>query len=222
LKIEVKNITKEYVQGDQRIVALKDCSLTVTEGSFICITGRSGSGKSTLLNIMAGLTIPTSGSVLLDGQNIFSLSDNELSLYRNAKVGILPQQQSVLSNLTALDNVRLPYHLARREGDSAEEARRLLTLVGIGDLEKKMPKRMSGGQLKRVAIARALINNPCLLLADEPTGDLDSETTGEIINIFKRMTDEGIAILMVTHDLDTTGYANIHYQMKDGILSAAN
>jgi len=216
--LEIKNVYKEYVQGDQHVNALVDCSLSVTKGSFIGITGRSGSGKSTLLNIIAGLTIPTSGEVLWDGQNIFRLSDKELSLYRNMKIACIPQHQSVLSHLTVLDNVRLPHYLSQRSGDSTKEALRLLEYMGIENLASRKPKRLSGGQLKRVAIARALINKPRLLLADEPTGDLDAQTTDEIIKIFRNMADDGMAILMVTHDMQTTSYTDAEYIMKEGRL----
>ena len=219
MKIEVKNLVKEYRQGDQKITALNDVGFSIQSGEFFCITGRSGDGKSTLLNVMAGLTVPTSGKVFLDGQDIFSLSDKELSLYRNVKIGCIPQQHSILSNLTVLDNVRLPYHLAKRDGDSTQEAYRLLASVGLEKLAKRMPRRLSGGQLKRVAIARAMMNKPGLLLADEPTGDLDAQTTKKIMEIFKKVADEGTAVLMVTHDLDTTEYADKHYTMNNGRLS---
>ncbi|MCL2404713.1 MAG: ABC transporter ATP-binding protein [Defluviitaleaceae bacterium] len=218
MKIEIKSLVKEYKQGDQTISALKKVNLTITSGEFYSITGRSGSGKTTLLNIVAGLTTPTSGNVLLDGKDIFTLSDSALSLYRNATIGCVMQQHSVLANLTVLDNVRLPFHLAKREGDSAKEAYRLLSLMGIEDLAKRMPKRLSGGQIKRVVIARALINKPMLLLADEPTGDLDSHTTKEIMQTLKTVASEGTAILMVTHDHDANEYASTHFSMNDGAL----
>lgn len=207
------------MQGDQKITALNNVNFSIQSGDFVCITGRSGNGKSTLLNILAGLTIPTSGTVLLDEQDIFSLSDKELSQYRNVKIGCIPQQHSILSNLTVLDNVRLPYHLAKRDGDSTMEAYRLLASVGLEKLAMRIPKRLSGGQLKRVAIARAMMNSPKLLLADEPTGDLDSQTTIEIMEIFKKVAKEGTAVLMVTHDLETTGYADKCYNMSKGVLS---
>jgi len=221
VKIEAKNLVKTYVQGDGTVTALSDVSLTIQKGDFIAITGRSGSGKSTLLNVMAGLTIPTSGSVIFDERDIFTLSDAELSYLRNAQIGCVPQVSSVLSELTVLDNVRLPFHLAKREGDSAKEAMRLLALMDIEKLAKRKPARLSGGQLKRVAIARALINKPALLLVDEPTGDLDEATTNDIMNIFSKVTSEGTAILMVTHDLDTTAYAAKCYEMAHGVLSAS-
>ena len=219
LKIEVKDLVKEYMSGDEPLLALDHVNFSISSGEFISITGRSGSGKSTLLNIIAGLTLPTSGNVYLDGQDIFALSDAELSLYRNATIGCLPQVSSVLSALSVLDNVRLPYHLAKREGDSEAEALRLLEMVGLEKLAKRMPKRLSGGQVKRVAIARALMNKPCFLLIDEPTGDLDTQTTEEIMAIFRKVADEGTAVLMITHDLETTEYADKRFEMSSGVLS---
>lgn len=218
MKVEIKNIVKTYNQGDEIITALKDVSLTINSGDFVAITGRSGSGKSTLLNIMAGLTIPTSGNVIFDGHDIFALSDKDLSALRNASIGCVPQVSSILPGLTVLDNIRLPFHLSKRDGDSALAAQELLEKMDIGKLGKRMPKRLSGGQLKRVAIARALINNPKLLLIDEPTGDLDEDTTRDIMNIFKQVTEGGTAIVMVTHDMDTTAYAHKCYGMSSGVL----
>jgi len=219
LKIETIDLLKEYRQGDQIVTALNSINFSVTSGEFIGITGRSGSGKSTLLNILAGLTLPTSGNVLLDKKDIFSLDDKELSLYRNATIGCVPQQYSLLSNLTVLDNVRLPFHLAKREGDSIKAAQKLLKLVGLDKLAGRLPKRLSGGQLKRVVIARALMNNPKFLLADEPTGDLDTQTTEEVMAIFRKVVKEGTGIIMVTHDVDTTAYGDKHFVMDSGELS---
>ncbi|MCL2842948.1 MAG: ABC transporter ATP-binding protein [Oscillospiraceae bacterium] len=219
MNIKVQNLTKEYPQGEQMFGALKDVNFSISSGEFISITGRSGSGKSTLLNIMAGLTLPTSGSVRLDGKDIFDQSDEALSLYRNATIGCVPQQSSILATLSVLDNVRLPFYLAKREGDSVETARALLKQVGLEKQGGKLPKRLSGGQLKRVAIARAMLNRPRFLFVDEPTGDLDTETTEEIIQIFRRVADEGTAILMVTHELETTEYADKRFHMENGVLN---
>jgi putative ABC transport system ATP-binding protein len=216
---EIKNLTKEYKQGDQIIRALSELDFSMPQGAFYSITGRSGSGKSTLLNIIAGLTLPSSGNVIYKGQDIFTLSDKEFSMYRNTKIGCIPQQHSILSNLTVLDNVRIPFYLSKKSGSSAEKARSLLSLVGMEKLAHTMPKRLSGGQLKRVAIARAMMNAPELLLADEPTGDLDAETTREIMAIFRALVNEGTTLLMVTHDLDTTAYADKNYIMQQGTLT---
>lgn len=219
LKIEVKNLTKEYMQGDQKVTALNNVDFSISKGEFICIMGRSGSGKTTLLNIMAGLTIPTLGNVFLDEADIFTFSDEEISLYRNNKIGFLPQGQSTIANLTVLDNVRLPFHITFHKGDSVEQAREILKLVGIEQLESCLPKRLSGGQIKRVAIARALINNPDFLLVDEPTGDLDEQTTESIMEIFRKVADSGIAVMMITHDSDAEKYADKCFEMSGGVIS---
>ena len=207
------------MQGGQPFKALSDVNLSISSGQFYCVMGRSGSGKITLVNIIAGLTIPTSGSVYLDGQDIFTLSDIELSLYRNSKIGCVPQGLSVLPNFAVIDNVRLPFYLSEHEGDSTKEAYKLLKLIGIEKLAGNMPKSLSGGQLKRVAIARALINKPAFLLADEPTGDLDAETTGEILKIFRRVADEGTAVLMITHEPDSMEYVDRQFIMSSGVLA---
>ena len=219
IKIEIRNLAKVYVQGDTHIHVLDSVDFLIKSGEFISITGRSGSGKSTLLNIVAGLTLPTSGTVFLDENDIFRMNDAELSQYRNARIGYVPQISSVLPNLTILDNVRLPFHLAKREGDSTERAHLLLELVGLDEMANRMPKRLSGGQVKRVAIARALMNKPNFLLADEPTGDLDVQTTKEIMSIFKMIVKEGISVLMVTHDLESAESADRYFTMSCGILT---
>jgi len=219
MTIQVENIVKEYSSGDGKVLALDNVDFSITSGQFVAITGRSGSGKSTLMNIMAGLTNPTSGTVTLNGKDIFSLSDTELSLYRNATVGCLPQVSSVLPSLTVLDNVRLPFHLSNRKGNSEKRAHTLLEMMGIATLANRKPKRLSGGQMKRVAIARAMMNKPDFLLVDEPTGDLDTQTTEEIMQIFRTAADDGIGILMITHDLETTEYADKHFLMSNGILN---
>ena len=221
MKLEIKNLDKEYTQGDQKIKALSKVSLTIKSGDFISVTGRSGGGKTTLLNVIAGLTLPDSGMVLLDGKDIFKFSDAVQSMYRNEKIGCVPQQHSMLANLSVLDNVRIPFHLAKRKGDSTEEALRLLDLVGIENLASRMPKRLSGGQLKRVAIARAIMNKPSILLADEPTGDLDTQTTKDIMKILRMVASEGTAVIMVTHDHDAVEFADIHYKMEDGKLKSS-
>lgn len=219
MTIEVKNLVKQYTRGGRRIEVLKGINLSVSSGEFISVTGRSGSGKSTLVNIIAGLTRPTLGSVFWDGKDIFTFSDKEMSLYRNATIGCVPQGHSALSSLTVMDNVRLPFHFARHEGDSSKEADRLLKLFQIEMLADSPPKSLSGGELKRMAIARAMINKPGFLLVDEPTGDLDTQTTRTIMKIFRKAADEGMAVLMITHDLDTINYADKNFMMDNGALT---
>jgi putative ABC transport system ATP-binding protein len=219
MKIEVNNLVKTYVQGDEKIKALNNVGFTISSGEFIAITGRSGSGKSTLLNIMAGLTVPTSGSVIFDGKNLFSLSDKRLSALRNSKIGCVPQVSSLLSSMNVLDNIRLPFHLSGRKG-SDSKAYELLAMVGLEKMASRMPKRLSGGQLKRVVIARAIMNEPSLLLVDEPTGDLDDQTAHDMMVIFKKLSREGTAVLMVTHDLNTLRHTDRCFKMSKGVLAA--
>jgi putative ABC transport system ATP-binding protein len=219
MKIEVNNIVKQYTRGGRHIDILKGISFSVSSGEFISITGRSGSGKSTLVNIIAGLTKPTSGNVIWDGKDIFSFSDKEMSLYRNATIGCAPQGHSALSSLTVLENVRLPFHFAPHEGDSAEKANELLKQFHIELLADSLPKSLSGGELKRMSIARAMINKPSFLLVDEPTGDLDAHTTHVIMKIFRKAADEGMAVLMITHDQDTVEYADKNFIMESGTLT---
>jgi putative ABC transport system ATP-binding protein len=216
VKIEAKNIIKQYSQGNRNIEVLKNVNLSIISGDFICITGHSGSGKSTLLNIIAGLIKPSAGYVLLDGQDIFTFPDEKLSYFRNTRVGCVPQGYSTLSNFTVLDNVRLPFFLARRDGDPTEEAMKLLKLFQIEKLADSLPKCLSGGELKRVAIARAMMNRPDFLLVDEPTGDLDAPLAKIIMGIFRKIADDGGTVLMTTHELDTKEYVNKIYKMAEG------
>ena len=220
MKIEVRDLVKVYETEDMQFRALDGVNFSVESGEFISITGRTGSGKSTLLNIIAGLTLPTSGTVLFDGSDIFCLTDKELSLYRSTRIGFVPQTSSMLSNLSVLDNVRLPFHFAKREGDCSDRAYMLLELFGLEKMARRMPKHLSGGQVKRVAIARALMNKPNFILADEPTNDLDAQTTKDVMSILKTIVAEGTTVLMVTHDLEATEYADRRFNISCGVLSS--
>jgi putative ABC transport system ATP-binding protein len=217
--LELNEVTKEYKRGGRSFNAVNRVSLSVEPGDFISITGRSGSGKSTLLNMSAGLLRPTAGTVLFDGDDIHSLNDRELSLLRNEKIGYVPQGQSLLSNFTVFDNVCIPWFLFKREGDVEGRAFILLEKVGISHLAASYPRELSGGEMRRVSIARSLINEPRLLIADEPTGDLDAATTADIMTLFSRIAREGTAVLIVTHELDTLHYGNKTYSMDAGNLS---
>jgi putative ABC transport system ATP-binding protein len=217
--LELNDLTKEYKRGARAFNAVNHVSLSVEPGDFISITGRSGSGKSTLLNMSAGLLRPTAGTVLFDGDDIHRLNDRELSLLRNEKIGYVPQGQSLLSNFTVFDNVCIPWFLFKREGDVEGRAFILLEKVGISHLAASYPRELSGGEMRRVSIARSLINEPRLLIADEPTGDLDAATTADIMNLFSRIAREGTAVLIVTHELDTLHYGNKTYSMDAGNLS---
>ena len=220
--LAVKELTKEYKRGNGSFKAVDRVDLSVSPGDFVSIIGRSGSGKSTLLNMIAGLIVPTSGSIEVEEESILSLDDEVISRYRNSKLGYVPQGQSVLANLTVLDNVLLPFYFFKREGEPQKKALSLLDQVGISHLAQSFPRQLSGGELRRVSIARALINNPLLLIADEPTGDLDAQTTREIMKLFVQISQNGTAILMVTHELDTVDYGNCVYTMDAGRLNRRN
>jgi len=217
--LELRELTKEYRRGERAFNAVNNVNLSVQRGDFISIIGRSGSGKSTLLNMSAGLLKPSAGAVLFDGQDISSLADKQISLLRNERIGFVPQGQSLLANITVLENVCVPWFLFKRAGEPAERALALLEKTGISHLAASYPKELSGGEMRRVAIARALINKPELLIADEPTGDLDAETTADIMKLLRDIAQEGTAVLIVTHELDTLSYGNKTYSMNSGNLS---
>ncbi len=224
--LEVSNLSKEYTRGNQTFFAIKDVWLKLKEGDYTIIIGRSGSGKSTFLNLIGGLLTPTSGEIHVLGLNTKSLNDREMSLLRNSTISYIPQGHSILSNLSVLDNVRLPYFLHKRQGDEDKEykedvdkkATSLLEKVGIAYLANTYPKHLSGGELRRVSIARALINCPKILLADEPTNDLDTQTANEVMSLFSEIASGGTAVLLVTHDLNSIHHGNHVYQMSDGAL----
>ena len=223
--LEVSNLSKAYKRGNQVFFAVKDVWLKLKEGDYTIIIGRSGSGKSTLLNLIGGLLTPSSGEINVAGRNTSSLSDSELSFLRNLVIGYIPQGHSALSNLTVFDNVRLPYflHKGKEDVDIEEIDKRAISLlekVGIAHLASAYPKNLSGGELRRVSIARALIKEPKLVLADEPTNDLDTHTSKEVMSLFSEIASQGTAVLLVTHDLDSIGYGNSVYQMNDGNLFA--
>ena len=217
--LEVKGLCKEYMRGSQPFYAVDHVDFTLNKGEFVSIIGRSGSGKSTMLNLIAGLLEPTEGTVTISGKCLTGMSDEELSVVRNTVLGYVPQGQTVLSNLSVLDNVRLPFYFSQREGTSTERVLELMKMVGIDHLAESMPKELSGGELRRVSIARALMCSHDLLVLDEPTGDLDPETTAEIMDLLQKIAAEGTAVLMVTHELDTTSYGHKTYVMDRGHLS---
>lgn len=220
LLLEVQNINKEYVRGERKFLAVNDVSLSVNKNDFISIIGHSGSGKSTLLSIVAGLQKPDSGKITINDTNINSLNDKEISLFRNKTIGYIPQGESLLSNLTVFDNIRLPYSLYHKDNNIDTTVDELLKKLGIAELKNSYPSRLSGGERKRVAIARALINNPELLVADEPTSDLDAKNTAEILELFKAIALQGTAVIVATHELETLNYCKKIYEMSEGILQA--
>lgn len=217
--LEIKGLSKEYQRRGKAFWAVNSVDLSISQGDFVNIIGRSGSGKSTLLNMAAGLLIPTSGSIRLNGTELYSLKDKDISELRNTRLGYIPQGFGTLSALTVFDNVRLPYFLSKRQGDASGRASFLLDEVGISALADMLPSQLSGGELRRVLIARALMNEPDILIADEPTSDLDVETTKEIMELFARINQNGTTILIVTHELDTLEFGNRVLTMASGQLT---
>ena len=206
--IEAVNLNKSFITPRGRIDVLKDFSFSIEDGAFVGITGKSGAGKSTLLSIIAGLQKPDSGSLVINGTDLLSLDDKNLSLFRNQNIGFVSQEQSFLENFTVLDNVRLPAFLGNKKIDDGtaktitERANQLLSSLGIAHLAQNYPNTLSGGENHRVLIARALINNPAIILADEPTDSVDLEQTQSIIKIFRGLANEGKTILIASHDAE--------------------
>lgn len=217
--LELRQLNKEYSRGGKTFSAVDSIDLSVEQDDFICINGRSGSGKSTLLGMIAGLLSPTSGSIVFEGCDLSEMSDRKLSYIRNSRIGYIPQGRSIIANLTALDNIRLPFFLQGRKGDPSGKALSLLDAMGLAGLADTYPSQLSGGELRRVSIARALINSPGLILADEPTGDLDPLATQEIMRLLKGITTAGTAVIMVTHEPDLYGFGNKLYTMDSGSLT---
>ena len=217
--INVNNLSKSFRRGERDFFAIDNVSFDVNEKDFINIIGKSGSGKSTLLTLLSAIIEPTSGDIFVEGINFSSMNDEEKSEYRNEFIGYVPQSLGTLPTLNVLDNVRLPYFFKKREGDGIERARMLLDMCGILDLENDFCKNLSGGELKRVLIARALMNEPKILIADEPTSDLDSKTTIEIMNMLKEINEKGTTIIIVTHDNDLLKYGSRLLEMTDGKLN---
>ncbi len=217
--IELKDLVKEYTRGNGRkFNAVDSVSLNVEKGDYLTIIGRSGSGKSTLINMLSGMITPTSGSIKIAGEEITGKSDKEISFLRNELIGFIPQGTATLPNLTVLDNIVLPFFLYKREGDPYGKAMLLMEKLGIKDLAKAYPKSLSGGELRRCLIARALMNDPKLLIADEPTGDLDVENTKEVMEMFRQINADGVTVIVVSHELDTLEYGKKIYTMADGSL----
>ena len=218
--IELKDIVKSYQMGDTIVYALNHVTVNFEQGKFTSIVGPSGSGKSTMMNILGCLDRPTSGEYFLEGKNIANYTDDELAPTRNQRIGFVFQSFNLLSRLTAVENVALPLIYA---GVNLEErtkrAERALTDVGLGTRMYHKPNEMSGGQRQRVAIARALINNPAIIMADEPTGNLDTKSTLEIIDIFEKLNQEGKTVIMVTHEPELAAMTQRILVMRDGRLT---
>jgi putative ABC transport system ATP-binding protein len=222
--IATRNLVKTFIVGEHQVKALRGVNLDLARGEFVTVTGPSGSGKSTFMHIIGCLDRPTSGQYLLDGQDVSTMSKNDLAGVRNRKIGFVFQGFNLLSRTTALDNVELPMLYGGSTLKTAERRRRakeMLAAVGLGDRLDHYPNQLSGGQQQRVAIARALINNPAILLADEPTGNLDSRTSIEVMGLFQRLNAErGITVLLITHESDIAEYGTRTVAFRDGLVVA--
>lgn len=219
--VHVKDVVKSFPVGDGEITILKNISFEVKKGEFVMIVGPSGNGKSTLLNMITGIDRPTAGEVLVTGQEIHAMSENDLAVWRGETVGIIFQFFQMLPSLTLAQNVVLPMNFVGKNSaaQSRERAMHLLELVGLADQAHKLPGMVSGGQQQRAAIARALANDPPLLIGDEPTGNLDTKTAGDVFDLFSKLVDEGKTMLMVTHDKELAKRVPRMVEIVDGVIT---
>jgi putative ABC transport system ATP-binding protein len=216
--IQIEGVTKVYRMGNVRVHALKGIDLRVEDSEFVAIMGASGSGKSTLMNIIGCLDLPTSGRYLLDGVDVRKLNDNQLAIIRNRKIGFVFQSFNLIPRSTAIHNVEMPLIYAGMGNGRRQRALAALRMVGLANRAKHQPSELSGGQQQRVAIARALVTEPSILLADEPTGNLDSEASHEIMKLLVELNDEGRTIVLITHEEDYAAYAKRVVRLRDGLI----
>ena len=219
--IEMVNLTKHYKQGKNVIKALDGVNLKIESGEFVAVVDRSGSGKTTLLDLLGLLLRPTAGTVVIDGVDTSKLKDGDRATMRGESIGFIFQEFNLLPTLNALENVMLPLRYAKRDPQGPARARRLLDEVDLGDRVTHKPTELSGGQSQRVAIARSLVNNPALVLGDEPTGEVDSETSDQLLDLMRRMNREhGVTFVIVTHDMDIAQRADRIIRLKDGKVAS--
>jgi putative ABC transport system ATP-binding protein len=219
--IEVRDLTKIYTMGEEQLAALAGVNLSIAAGEYIAVTGASGSGKSTLMNILGGLDRPTSGTYLFEGQDVAHFSDDQLADFRRQRIGFVFQSFQLLPRQSALENVELPMiYGGVPAGERRQRAAELLERVGLGARKSHRPTQLSGGQQQRVAIARSLANRPHLLLADEPTGALDSTTSADIVKLLGELNSDGLTLIIVTHDPDVAGQARRRVVFRDGLIVA--
>lgn len=217
--ISTRNLSKVYVMGTMKVHALKSISIDVMENEYVALMGPSGSGKSTLMNLIGCLDSPTSGDYYLDNELVSKMQDDDLARVRNQRIGFVFQTFNLLPRLSALDNVALPLiYAGMKKSERNEKASHVLDLVGLGDRLQHNPNELSGGQRQRVAIARAIVNDPSLILADEPTGNLDTKTSYEIMDIFDRIHSDGNTIILVTHEPDISEHAHRVVRLRDGLV----
>lgn len=217
--IEIKGITRDFPLGEEIIHVLKGIDLTINKGEYVALMGPSGSGKSTLMNILGCLDTPTSGSYVLNGKHVSEMHDDELAEIRNKEIGFVFQTFNLMPRTTALDNVALPMvYAGKSKNERSKRATEVLTQVGLQDRMDHKPNQLSGGQRQRVAVARALVNKPAIILADEPTGNLDSKTSVEIMNLFDEIHANGNTVILVTHEEDIAAHAHRIIRLRDGMI----
>lgn len=216
--LEAQKLVKEYNRRGKTFRAVDDIDFTIEPGDFVMIEGESGSGKTTFLNLLTGLTDPTSGAVIIDGRSLKETGDKEISKIRNQKIKYIPQGESLLSALTVRENILFPFTIGGLERPSEERLIEVSDKLGITDLLDEYPSDLSGGEMRRATIARAVINKPSLIIADEPTGSLDSANTFKVMEIFRDIASEGTAVIVVTHQKETLGYATRVLEMDQGSL----
>ncbi len=221
--IHLDNIQKSYFMGNQAIPVLKGINLDIFKNEYVALMGPSGSGKSTLMNILGCLDSPTSGAYILNGKDVSKMPDNDLAEVRNKEIGFVFQQFNLLPRLSAAENVALPLVYAGiSKKERIERSMAVLEKVGLADRSHHKPNELSGGQIQRVAIARALVNNPAIILADEPTGNLDSKTSVEVMEIFAKIQEGGNTVILVTHEEDIAKYAKRIVRLRDGMIESDN
>lgn len=216
--IEVKNLTKKFTRNSTEFDAVHDVSLEVKEGEFAAIIGHSGSGKTTLFNMIAGLIAPTSGEVYIDGSEITKMGENEKAIFRNNKMGYVLQGQSLLNNFTILDNICMPAYLSPDIDEFKKSALELLKQIGLEEFANEYPSNLSGGEIRRVSIIRAMINNPKVIVADEPTSNLDPENSHKVMQMLKDISKTGTTVLLSTHELEYLSYVDTVFKMDHGVL----
>ncbi len=218
--IDIKDLHKTYIMGPVEVHALRGINLEIEEGDYVSIMGPSGSGKSTLMHIIGCLDRPTKGTYELRSRQVQSLGDDELSITRNKEIGFVFQSFNLLPNMSVLHNVELPMiYAGRSKNERQQQAKKLIELVGLGDRAGHLPNELSGGQRQRVAIARSLVNEPAIVLADEPTGNLDSKTGEEIMELFDTLSKEGRTIILVTHERDIAEHSHKVVNIRDGVVN---
>lgn len=219
--ISVRNLNKTYIMGAETVEALKDVSINIEKNEYVALMGPSGSGKSTLMNLLGCLDSPSRGEYWLNGTEVSTMDDGDLAEVRNKEIGFVFQTFNLLPRLSALENVALPLvYAGMNKEDRLAKARQVLEAVGLGDRVSHKPNELSGGQRQRVAIARALVNNPSIILADEPTGNLDTKTSYEIMELFKRIHQNGNTVILVTHENDIAQHAHRIVRLRDGLVEA--